>query len=113
MGLPISVTTDRSWLIDLMKVKWIGPLVVFGICALPAVVSMAFFELVQAVSWLFHIHHRMTEDWAIALGLLAAVPWNLALYRRQIRIRLLWTPAWLFCLIMGAFGIVKASGVLR
>jgi hypothetical protein len=46
------------------------------------------------------------------VGLLTAGPWNLMLGRRDIRIRLLWIPAWLFCPVMGAFAIIKASGVL-
>ena len=113
MGLPISLETNRSWLLEIMKVPWLGPVVVFAVAAAPAVVAMALFILFQLVCALFGIRHHWTETHAAGVGLIASSPWNLVLSAKQIRVRLLWTPAWIFCLVMGAFGLVKASGLLR
>jgi hypothetical protein len=110
MGMPISVTTDRSWLLDLTRVDYIGPLVVFGIAIAPAVVSVGVFELVRVVCWLFRARNPLTQDWAMAVGLLASVPWNVVLRQWRIRIRALWLPMWLLCTILGAFGVLQATG---
>jgi hypothetical protein len=113
MGLPISLETNRSWLIDVMKVAWVGPIVVFAVAAAPAVATMMLFILFQIFCALFGIRHHWTAEHAAGVGLIASSPWNLVLSAKKIRVRLLWTPAWIFCLVMGAFGLVKASGLLH
>jgi hypothetical protein len=111
MGLPIRLTTTHSWLIDVMTIRFAGPFVIFAIALLPALIAMMLFWLVWAAAALLGLH-RPAEEWAIAFGLLASAPWNRALLRRNVRVDLLWVPAWLLCLVLGAFGLVKAAGLI-
>ena len=108
MALPIELRTERKQLLELAKVPLLGYLGLFVLAVVPgALPLMALSPLIEAAS-----HRPFTEDHAIAFGLLVGVPWNLALTRFDVRVRVLWMPAWVFCLLLGCFGLAKAYGLV-
>ncbi len=108
MGLPLELKTSRPRLLSLWQTPVVGYLVVlFASLFLFAPLVFPLLPIASAV-----LHRTFNSDHGLALTLLLVAPVHFAASFFDVKVKIFFVPAWVFCLVLGCFGLAKAQGLI-